>query len=283
MKKSKEFNNVLDECLERLLVKGETLEQCLRSYPEQADVLEPLLQTALATKQAAAIQPRAEFKARARYQFRSALQEVKPKRRLFFLGWQPRWATAVAIILVLVLAGSGTVVAAGNSMPDNPLYPVKLATEQVRLTLTPSALGKAELYAKLADKRVAEIIYMADKGDARQIEVITQRLDKHLAMLTSLAIAQREEERALKGPPALEPLPPPTEKHTYPYAEVVIPDIVEVDRMAELRILLESYAVNHPARLQEALETAPEAVKPVLLKAIATLKAGYEKALDALD
>jgi len=36
MKKSKEFNNVLDECLERLLVKGESIEQCLANYPEQA-------------------------------------------------------------------------------------------------------------------------------------------------------------------------------------------------------------------------------------------------------
>ena len=156
--KSKEFNNVLNECLERLLVKGETMEQCLRSYPEQAD-------------------------------------------------------------------------------PN---------------------MAKAELYTRLVDKRVAEIVYMADKGDARQIEVITQRLDKHLAMLTSLAIAQRGEERALKGPPALEPLPPPAEKHAYPYAEVVIPDIVEIDRMAKLGILLERYAINHPAALQAALEEAPE-------------------------
>ena len=67
MKETKEFNNILDECLERLLVRGDTLEQCLVSYPEQAGELEPLLQTALATKKALAIQPRPEFKARARY------------------------------------------------------------------------------------------------------------------------------------------------------------------------------------------------------------------------
>ena len=33
---SREFDNILDECLERLLVKGETIEQCLQSYPEHA-------------------------------------------------------------------------------------------------------------------------------------------------------------------------------------------------------------------------------------------------------
>jgi len=200
MKKTNEFNNILDECLEQLLVKGETLEQCLLSYPEHAAELEPLLQTALATKKALAIQPRPEFIARARYQFRSALQAVKPKRRLFFLGWQPRWATAMAIVLVLLLAGGGTVAAAGNSMPDNLLYPVKLATEQVRLTLTRSNMGKAELYAKLADKRVDEIIYMANEGDAQQIEVIIQRLDNHLVILASSASALKADDlRHLKG------------------------------------------------------------------------------------
>ncbi len=47
---SKEFDNILDECMERLLFKGETVELCLESYPEQAVELKPLLQTALATK-----------------------------------------------------------------------------------------------------------------------------------------------------------------------------------------------------------------------------------------
>ncbi len=58
MKKGKRFDNVLNECLERLL-KGETIEQCLQSYPEQAAELEPLLRTALAAKRVSAIQPRA--------------------------------------------------------------------------------------------------------------------------------------------------------------------------------------------------------------------------------
>ena len=70
MKRNKEFNNILDECLERLLVKGETVEQCLASYPQYAAELEPLLQMAVAAKEASAIQARPEFKAKARYEFR---------------------------------------------------------------------------------------------------------------------------------------------------------------------------------------------------------------------
>ncbi len=69
MRKSREFDNILNECLEKLLLKGETIEQCLRSFPEHADELEPLLQTTLAIKGASDIQPSPEFRDKARYQF----------------------------------------------------------------------------------------------------------------------------------------------------------------------------------------------------------------------
>ncbi len=283
MKASKEFDNILNECLERLLVEGENIEQCLQSYPEQAAVLKPLLETALVAKKASAIQPRAEFKARARYQFRSALQEIVSRGSRPFWGWFPRWATVATIVLVFLLVGGGTVVAAGNSMPDNTLYPVKLATEQVWLVLTPSQIGKARLCAELADRRVAEIVYMASKGDARQVELITQRLDKRLAMLAVLALAQKagEAPRVLAPAPAEEAPPPPAPPPGEAWGgEDVSP---QADSRDKLRMSVAHYAVNHPAALQAVLEKAPEVAKPALRRAIAVSVAGYQKALEALD
>ncbi len=275
MSKEKEFNNILDECLERLLVKGETIEQCLQSYPEQAANLKPLLQTALATRQAVAIQPRAEFKARARYQFRSALQEAASPRRRPFLGWLPRWATVVAIVLGVLMMGGGTIAAASYSMPDNLLYPVKLATEQVQLTLTPSDIGKAKLYAKFADRRVAEIIYTANKGNAQQIEAITQRLDKRLVMLARLTSSPEVAE----APRMLE-APPPMQLEEAESSQEIPGD---KNNRAKLRATVANYAINHPAGLRAALKKAPESAKPALRRAIAVSEAGYEKALKALD
>ncbi len=258
MKQSRKFNNILDECLERLLVKGETIEQCLQSYPEPADELEPLLRTALVTKKASVIQLRPEFRTKARYQFRSALQEVEPKRRLPFLGRQQRWVTAVAVVLVLLLAGGSTVAVAGNSMPDEPLYQVKLATEQVHLALTPSALGKAELYARLADKRVTEIVYVANKGKPEQVKWVTQRLNSYLARIAVLA-----------------PAPVPSEEARGAQ--------VRASSRAKLKVIVTHRAVNHPGALRAALETAPESAKPALRWAINESEASYKKALDALD
>ena len=273
MKRTKEFDNILDECLERLLVKGETLEQCLARYPEQAVALKPLLETALIAKQASVIYPHPEFRARAKYQFRAALQAVTPKRGFSPLTW-PRWATVVAVALVLLLAGGGTVAAASNSMPDEPLYPVKLATEQVWLAFTPSDISKAELYAKLADRRVTEIASIASKGEPEHLEKVTNRLNNYLVMIAVLAKARAGEEKAAPAP-AMAPSPPAEtgkDEPSYP----------RNGRLARLRVTVARYAVNHPAALRAMLKTAPESAKPALLRAIAIAEARYQQALEAV-
>ena len=226
MKQNKEFDNILDECLERILAGGETVEQCLARYPEQAAELEPLLRTSLFAKKAAEIKPRPEFRERARYQMRAALQEMaeKRERRFSLFSWQPRWATVVVTVLVLLLASSGTVAAAGNSMPDGPLYPVKLATERVRLALTPSALGKAELYAKLADKRAAEIIKMAEKGKTEEVARVIEQLNVQLTAMSSLVGLPAEAAVVVLAPPPGAPreAPAPTMVERPPEKETVM-------------------------------------------------------------
>ncbi len=283
MKKDKEFNNIFDECLERIVVDGETLEQCLKRYPEQAAELKPLLETVLAVKEASAVEPRPEFKARARYRFRSALQEkAAPKRRPFF-GWVPRWATALAIVLVVLMAGGGTVAAASNSMPDSILYPVKLATENVQLALTTSELGRARLCAGFADRRVVEIIYMADRGDARRVEEITGRLDDRLDMLVVL-VSELEADDT-NGAEAMLSVPDGGDME---------PLLVEESagrgrghgqpqNRAGLRVAVAGSAANNHMVLWAMLDEVPESVREALLEAIAVLEDGYEDVLQALE
>jgi len=286
--KNSELENILDECLERL-VKGETVEQCLQRYPEQATQLEPLLQTAQVVRKASAILPRSEFKARARYEFRSALQATATKRRLPLFSLRPRWAMALMIIGIVLVAGGGTAAAASNSMPDSPLYPVKLATEQVRLTLTPSDMGKARLCTALADRRVAEIIYMANRGDAQQVDAIAQRLDGRLTMLVMLVSAEKVEVPAVEGAPRAlteepslvapsPPAPPPSEE-----AQGDGDVYAGGNGRAELRMIVAGCACDHPAALRAALGKAPESAKPALRRAIYLSVVGYERILAALD
>ncbi len=278
MKTSKKFDDVLDECLERLLVRGETIEQCLQSYPEQATELKPLLQTVLEVKQASTIQPNAEFRARAKYQFNSLLQEVISKRGRSFLSWVPRWATVVAIVLGLVLAGSGTVAAANYSMPDEPLYPVKLTVEQVQMRLTFSELGRAKLSDRLVARRVTEIIYMASKGNARQVRDVTKRMDEGLAKL-ALAEKGRDGDEMLTLPP----VPEPSEEaeamdggHKGLSARAV--------NRAKVRAIFARSAAIQKARLEAALKNKdmPEPARLALYRACDSV-ADYQKDLEALD
>jgi len=288
MSKEKELNNILDECLEWLLVKGETIEQCLERHPEQADSLRPLLQTALETKQALALQPRAEFKDRARYQFNAALQEVSQRGRLSLI-WLPGWATAVALVLGLLLIGGGTIGAAGYSMPDSLLYPIKLATEQVQVALTLSDTAKAELEASFADRRVTEIVYLAEKGDAERIEAVTRGLDKNLDQLASLApgVETAAAPGLMEAPLALTEgevtAPPLTSAARAEDAEGETGTQGAQNERDRLKTTIANYAVNHPAVLSAVLEKVPESAKAALQQAIDVARAGYEKALEGWE
>ncbi len=294
MGKTKEFDNILNECLERLLMGGETIEQCLVRYPEQAVELRPLLETAMATKRVSSIQPRPEFRSRARYQFRAALQEATPRKGFFAFAW-PVWATVVAIVLALLLSGGGTVAMAANSMPDEPLYSVKLATEQVRLAFTLSDIGKADLNARFADHRVAEITAIANRADPEDLDKATELLNEHLEKVAVLAETWVGEEEAnmLRAPtlapgpaqiaptapePAPAPAAPPTPEEGQKYMEGPVDG-----ELAKLRMEVEKNAIRHTAMLREMLETAPESTKPALRRALAIAETRYQQALEAVD
>lgn len=228
---------------------------------------------------------------------------------------------ALMVIGILLVSGGGTALAAGNSMPDSPLYPMKLATEQVQLALTPSDVGKAQLCAALADRRVVEIIYLASKGDAQQVEAATQRLDEKLTTLAALvsidgveAVPVEEAPRLLveestMAPPApseaTETVPAsPTETTTEAAAEMTTPvppteatpppatedaDTATWDvstkngGRADLKVKIASDAAAHLEALQSVLEKASPSVQSALHQAIIVSENGYRKALAALD
>ena len=108
---SKDLNVLLDKCIDRMN-EGESLEECLASYPEQAEELRPLLRAVCNARDACSSLPRATAKSAVRQRLDAALVNAerslrKPQRRpapLF--GWTKVWAT-VSIALVLALVGFG--------------------------------------------------------------------------------------------------------------------------------------------------------------------------------
>jgi hypothetical protein len=199
MNRNKKFENILSECLDRIF-KGETIEQCLHSHPEQAGELEPLLRTAVAAKKASHIQPRPEFRASARYQFQAALRDMEARKnqKKSFFGWLPQlrlqsgWSMAIVAVLIVVLGGGGTVAAASTSMPDSALYSLKLATENVQLAVTPSDVGKAELNAKFAGRRAEEIDYTVTQNNAQEVQNIASLLSTNMENITLLTTGDNQ-------------------------------------------------------------------------------------------
>jgi hypothetical protein len=323
MGKEKEFDNILDECLERVM-KGEDILACLADHPEHAAELEPLLKTALDTRNAAAVKPRPEFRQRAGYEYQAVIREMPPQKAHNPFRWQVRWMAPVAIVIVLLLGGGGTVMAASNSLPDSPLYRVKLATETVQLAFTRSDLDKAELYARLADKRVEEIVKMAKKGNMEQVEKVTVRMDNQLIAMsnltskggqgkavTSSAVLQAPAAAPMPSTPSSETpsagqAPPPTiEVPSAPITQTPAPGAFRAETQPEgvkhgnaskdknatqkhnkqtkLKDKLVKNIEENLKVLQDELEKAPEALKPALQRAIEIARKGYEEAINNLE
>ena len=187
-KKNNNLDNILDECLERILVNGESVEDCLADYPEYYEELKSLLAVSTNTKKAmTSIKARPEFKAKLGYEINSAFNESSaPKRSLF--KWHSQWAhMAVSFCIILLISGGGLVAASGDSMPDNPLYSVKLATEKAQLFFTFSNEGKSELYAEFVNERVNEIITMASENNAEALGKSSKIMENQLAMISNIS------------------------------------------------------------------------------------------------
>jgi hypothetical protein len=328
MKRSNRFEDVLEECLELVLNRGETIESCLSRYPEHTDELRSLLEMALATKLATAVEPSVEFRERARAQFYRTLEEqpVREKPARFAWSWPAlggRWATTVGVAIAIVLMSGGTVAAAGRAMPGQPLYAVKQATEQARIALTPSAMDKSEFYAQLADRRVAEIVYLADRNDPNLVRQVTEQLDSCLDRISELTMAawpmqgaggyetfRQDTTVAGTGSPELAATAPTIPPLTATPAPAAVTSPVTITQSgqksgpttgetmraadsnaygaadtdrAKLSAILIAQSGSNPAKLKAALANASPEVRLALLKAIAVSETGYEKALQSLE
>jgi len=231
--------------------------------------------------------PLPEFKERARYQYHRMLAESKPKRRLPFLGLRPRWAMVMSVFLVILLAGSGTVAAADSSMPDSPLYSVKLLSEQVRIRFMSSDIDRAGLYANLADRRVNELVYMADKGNPALLRKVAERLRQHLAFMAGLNFIVTASGDEVVKPGQQGQFPGQQGKAPGQQGQWQQTDYAQltpaVTGWSTLKSKIGQNMLAHPLKLRAVLDRAPDSVKPLLNEIISESIASYTQLLNSLD
>lgn len=314
---ARDFETLLDECLGRVL-SGESLEQCLARYPQEAAQLKPLLETALTVARVTAVKARPEFKARLRYRLEAAASAPGRTEKRFSLFWLPRWAVAIGLLLAASLALGGTLVAAATSLPGEPLYPVKTATEEVQLVLTIQEAPRARLKARLAEARLEEMVALA-RRDIQEEEAMlpqTARLESQSEAKPPSAAAAPEsldqkapslrpeakKAKELPQPRAVKEITPAMQKK----AERLIHNLDELEqRLARHLVTLESLAAGLQgkekslqakklksqleqrlgpivAALEEAVAKTPSPTREQAQKILEAAKARYEKALQTL-
>jgi hypothetical protein len=251
------FDDILNECVEHVL-RGESVEQCLQRYPEQAPEIEPLLRVAAAArKTSSAVEPMPEFKARVRHEiqlhFRSKGRKAEPKSTPA-LHWMPRWAiAAMAFVFVVLLMGTTTVAASSETVPGDTLYSVKTTTEQIQLKLTFSKAAKAKLQARFAERRVWEMARLAEKGRMAKLAALATRFEAHLTKIEQLA------------------------------AQIEATDPEDGERISELRGILYANMARDLALLDKAEAKAPWRARNAIAVAKFRLMQEYDKAIDALE
>lgn len=189
--------NMLQQCVERLQA-GESVEAILRDFPEDAARLAPLLQAvAVLRRQEPERMPEAARTA-ALQRMRAAFAGQSPPPRSSWIttiwGAGQRTAFRLALMLLFVVTLGAGVARAQSSLPGDTLYPVKRASEQVRLQLARSPASRAALFLDLAARRVDEAVRLQAEGrppDAASLRELAQDYDLALAALAQVAPAER--------------------------------------------------------------------------------------------
>jgi hypothetical protein len=88
---------------------------------------------------------------------------------------------AFAIALIVAAIGASTALVSAGTVADDPLYSVKLASEQVRLALAATPQDRAIVELSIAEHRLAEAATLASGGFDDDVMVATSEYGEHLA------------------------------------------------------------------------------------------------------
>lgn len=271
------IEEIFNECLDAILA-GNTVEECLRQHPDEAEELRPLLEiSASMTRTLASLDPGPALKTSVMLRLDKAIQErhKREQRRPFFYAWQPKLATVVAGVCALLFAGVVSINTSARSQPDDILYPLKLTTEQFRLSLTFSEPAKTELRLQLAETRVNELAYLAGKGDTAAIDSIVRRLESNLGITPEETAKTMASD--LPGAPVVNQAPAPRLTAPAPSpTTATTPDITTGKETIKTPLAVSQG--KSLAILEEALKTAPESARPAIQQAILRIKRAYEQA-----
>jgi len=180
-----EIETILDVCIDRMRA-GEELETVLGDYPEYADELRPLLETAAAVEDLPPPGPSVETINSALYEIgrREGIREKQPVQGISGKILSSPWIrTAVTAVLVVTVLFWGLSTVSADSVPGQVLYPVKQLKEHVQVLLTFGRNQKAELRLSFSEERLeelSELFRTTGQVDTKLIQAMLTEVDKAL-------------------------------------------------------------------------------------------------------
>jgi len=189
-----DFTRILADCLDAIEQRGSTFDECLVSHPDHSAALVELLPIAVALRSAPAVAPSPEFRAKARRRLVARLPArsvpAAPRRSLVpALVLRRPALIMVLIVAVVAMLGSGIVAASAASLPNDLLYPVKMAVEELRLSLSPDSLNRSNLHLAFAAERLDEIARLIGLDRGRDASIALDNFIAHIRAAASIANA----------------------------------------------------------------------------------------------
>ncbi len=183
------IEEILDLCLKEIRAKRATVADCLKQYPQYANELKPLLETALYLESTPDVKPARAFKLRTRAQLAQLSPPAPTRRSLFFLS-RMTIATAAGIILAVLGLTGGLVYAASDTLPNSPLYPIKRGTEGIQILFATDPENQARVHMLFAERRLDEAKALANNPDLsslaeQTIDEYNNQVDASLAAVLS--------------------------------------------------------------------------------------------------
>ncbi len=161
----------LEDCLQAIQ-EGADPQTVLARYPDLADELRPLLESAQDARQFDQSPVSPKTINRGRDQLLAQVREARKKQRTRMAVWPfRRLPFAIALVLVvMVLAGTGLVTVSASSLPGDPLYGIKRTSENVQLQLAFSPSQKAALQDEFSVRRIDEAESLLASKRVEQVE-----------------------------------------------------------------------------------------------------------------
>jgi hypothetical protein len=148
------------------------------------------------------------------------------------------FSTIAAILFVVVVlfgGASATAYASQSALPGDALYPLKTSLEQTQITLANDAYYQAQLHLEFAQRRLNEIKELLSQGRTNDIEFASSEFEYYI-------------QEAMKASQIIQAADPA--------------------RGFELNKLVSQALLDYASALKSVLVSAPEAVKPVVEKAL---------------